>query len=88
MTHDPVPTGPVDLPPQGFVPNTEQQQILYDTLIESGVIPGHYDMRILRWVGDWDWSTVATITSWIARAAAARDTAHPGDSDGPTEAAR
>ncbi|WP_344098601.1 hypothetical protein, partial [Nocardiopsis tropica] len=38
-------------------------------LLRAGVELGEHDDRIIRWFADFaDWSTLATITSWIERA--------------------
>lgn len=68
MSADPVPTGPIDTMPKGFVPGAEQQKQLLSALAAAGVELGTYDQRIVEWVAGWDWSTVATITSWVKRA--------------------
>jgi hypothetical protein len=68
-----VPDGPVDQAPTGFMPSTEQEQVLLDALGTAGVELGFYDKEMIRWVAGWDWPTVAVITSWIARARQATD---------------
>lgn len=71
MTIDPVPTGPVETAPRGFVQDAQQLEELHDVLERAGVQLGAYDRRITEWVSGWEWSTVATITSWVQRAATA-----------------
>lgn len=63
-----VPDGPVNQPPGGFVPAPDQEAVLLEALATAGVELGTYDMTILRWIANYEWSTVATVTSWIARA--------------------
>ena len=65
-----VPTGPVQVPPRGFVPEAEQAGILAAAL--AGVELGAWDRRILEWMAGWDAATVLTVASWIARSRAAR----------------
>ncbi|HEY3559697.1 MAG TPA: hypothetical protein VGL05_19645 [Kribbella sp.] len=67
---DPISDGPIEVPPQGFVPDRDQLIVLMSELRSAGVELGAYDERIARWVAGWDWMTVATIASWIRRAAA------------------
>jgi len=63
-----IPTGPIDNEPRGFRPGDEQEAILRDTLRAAGVELGEYDERIVKWLTGWEWSTVATIASWVERA--------------------
>lgn len=63
-----VPAGPIETPPAGFRPEGEQSVILRDTLRAAGVELGAYDERIVSWLSGWEWSTVATVASWIYRA--------------------
>lgn len=66
-----IPIGPVDREPMGSRHRSreEQEVILRDALLAAGVDLGDYDERILRWFAEFaDWSTFATITSWIQRA--------------------
>lgn len=63
-----IPTGPIESPPAGFRPDDEQSVILQDTLRAAGVELGAYDKRIVDWLSGWEWSTVATVASWISRA--------------------
>ncbi|MFE7237197.1 hypothetical protein [Streptomyces sp. NPDC057580] len=71
MTADPfgVPADPIVAEPRGSRPFDEQEVILRDTLQAAGVELGEYDEVILRWLAGWEWSTVATVASWINRAA-------------------
>lgn len=69
MTIDPVPTSPVETAPRGFVPDAQQLEELHDVLGRAGVQLGAYDRRITEWLSGWEWSTVATITGWVQRAA-------------------
>jgi hypothetical protein len=68
----PIPTGPIDTEPRysGEFPTSEDQRlILRGSLEVSDVELGDYDKRIISWAAEaWDWSTFATITSWIRRA--------------------
>lgn len=68
MTTDPVRAGPVNDRPRGFVPDPEQLQQLLAVLTDAGVELGTHDQRIAEWVAGWEWSTVATIASWVKRA--------------------
>nr|WP_012901758.1 hypothetical protein [Streptomyces sp. Y27]AEB91041.1 hypothetical protein pWTY27_13 [Streptomyces sp. Y27] len=68
MTIDPVPTGPVETAPRGFVDDPQQLKELHDVLDRAGIQLGAHDRRITEWVSGWEWSTVATITSWVQRA--------------------
>lgn len=63
-----IPSGPIGKAPTGCRPDDEQDTILRDTLHAAGVELGAHDDRIVRWVAGWEWSTVATIASWIQRA--------------------
>ncbi|MET8536930.1 hypothetical protein ABZV67_35200 [Streptomyces sp. NPDC005065] len=38
------------------------------TLADAGVELGSHDQRIAEWLAGWEWSTVATIASWVKRA--------------------
>lgn len=69
MTIDPVPTGPVETAPRGFVHDAQQLEELHTVLERAGVQLGAYDRRITEWLSGWEWSTVATITGWVQRAA-------------------
>lgn len=71
MTTRQIPDGPIETPPNGFAPSAEQRQVLLDVLAEAGFELGAYDLRLVEWLAGWDWSTVATIASWIKRAGAA-----------------
>ncbi|MGW1848594.1 hypothetical protein [Streptomyces sp. NPDC001966] len=68
MTADPVPTGPVETSPRGYVDDAEQRAQLLAVLADAGIELGAYDQRIVDWLGGWEWSTVATIASWVKRA--------------------
>jgi hypothetical protein len=74
-TVDPISDQPIETPPRGFVPGSEQLAALIAELSAAGVELGAYDQRIAEWVAGWDWMTVATIASWVRRAAA-------GETDG------
>jgi hypothetical protein len=67
---DPISDGPIRSTPRGFVPDDEQLRALLAELEAAGVELGAYDRRLAEWVAGWDWSTVATIASWVRRAAA------------------
>lgn len=71
-THRPIPDTYINDEPryQGEPPNRQDRlNILRGWLETSGVHLGDYDTKILYWAIDaWDWSTFATITSWIRRA--------------------
>ncbi len=70
MTPDPpVPSGPIHRSPVGFRPESEQAEVLAEALQAAGVELGAYDRYMIEWLAGWEWSTVATITSWIQRAA-------------------
>lgn len=67
-----IPTGPIErepLPTLGRpIPSaSEQEAALRDVLAAAGVELGAYDERIIEWLGKWEWSTVATIASWVQR---------------------
>jgi hypothetical protein len=72
MQTDPVPAGPVETEPRGFVGSVEQHALLLAELRAAGVELGEYDRRIVEWLTlspGYEWSTVATIASWVKRAA-------------------
>lgn len=75
MTASPpsIPTGPVDAEPAGFYARDAQAAVLRETLTAAGVDLGAYDERIMNWLAGWDWSTVAVIIAWVARAASSRE---------------
>ncbi|MGW1961775.1 hypothetical protein ACWCPD_16040 [Streptomyces sp. NPDC001935] len=75
-----IPTDTIETRPAGFVESGEQAAILRDTLVAAGVELGEYERQAVEWLSRWEWATVATICSWIARAAAGRESA-PVDSD-------
>ncbi|MFI5973553.1 hypothetical protein [Streptomyces sp. NPDC051452] len=77
MTTTEIPAGPVEKPPAGFRYGEEQATLLRDTLAAAGVDLGEYDGVIIDWLSHWEWSTVAVIASWIARAATARPPTEP-----------
>ncbi|MFJ8589541.1 hypothetical protein ACIRD2_33460 [Streptomyces sp. NPDC093595] len=68
MPTDPVPAGPIDTEPRGFLPYEQQRAELLAVLADAGVELGTYDERIVDWMAKWEWSTVATIASWVKRA--------------------
>lgn len=82
-TTDPsgIPTGPIDHEPTAaydddgrFKDATAREVILRDALAQAGVELGVYDDRIVAWFAQFaDWSTFATMTSWISRAGRAED---------------
>lgn len=63
-----VPVEPISTAPVGYVPEADQLAVLIKELHSAGVELGTYDERIAKWVAGWDWSTVATVASWIYRA--------------------
>lgn len=72
-----LPTGPIDrepldYPSPGVYPSTlAKASILRDVFSAAGVEQGEYDKRIAHWLAETcDWSTFATIASWVQRAAA------------------
>lgn len=67
-THD-VPAGPVEKPPRGFRISDEQGAVLRDTLTAAGIDLGEWETTVVTWLSMWEWATVATICSWVARAA-------------------
>lgn len=74
MTIDPVPAGPVTTEPRGHVGAIETHARLLEVLAAAGVQLGDHDRRIIEWLTlspGYEWSTVATIASWVQRAAAA-----------------
>ena len=71
----PVPHGPIDTAPRGFVPHAEQAQILTGAL--AGLELGAWDRRILHWLAGQDTCTVLTIASWITRARATTGSHQP-----------
>ncbi|MFJ3083055.1 hypothetical protein ACIPJG_25325 [Streptomyces halstedii] len=80
MTLDPVPTSPVTTQPRGFVSGPDQHEELLAVLADAGVNLGAYDHRIIDWLTrspGQDWGTVATIASWVTRAANTRDADDP-----------
>lgn len=73
MITDPVPTGPVATGPRGTATGPDQHEQLLAVLAAAGVELGAHDHRIVEWLTTapgWEWSTVATIASWVQRAAA------------------
>ncbi|HET6636812.1 MAG TPA: hypothetical protein VFH77_17485 [Streptomyces sp.] len=70
-----VPEGPFTDPPAGFYLTTAQYNALADTLTAAGVELGEYERGIAAWLSSWEWSTVAVIASWVARAAVGREPA-------------
>ncbi|MFG3323963.1 hypothetical protein ACGF3J_38585 [Streptomyces sp. NPDC048171] len=65
---DPVPAGPVEKSPRGFRDDDDSRTALLAELEAAGVELGEYDRRIVDWLAGWEWSTVATIASWVKRA--------------------
>ncbi|MFB7596918.1 hypothetical protein [Streptomyces sp. NPDC056160] len=70
-----IPAGPVTTEPAGFRISDEQAAVLRDTLTTAGIDLGEYELKIVDWLSMWEWATVATICSWIQRAAAGRQPA-------------
>ncbi|NUR04313.1 MAG: hypothetical protein HOY79_49770 [Streptomyces sp.] len=71
-TYREIPKGPIDQEPRytGEMPTKEDQRLILRGWLEvSEVEVGEYDRRIIEWMSGWDWSTFATVTSWIRRAA-------------------
>jgi hypothetical protein len=71
QSHDmePVSNGPIDREPRGFATGKDSLAALLQELEAAGVHLGTHDRRIAEWLANWEWSTVATIASWIKRAA-------------------
>jgi hypothetical protein len=66
---DPIPDGPIDRPgPLGVPGEDRARDELLAVLAAAGVELGEYDERIAAWLAGWEWSTVATVASWIKRA--------------------
>ena len=71
-----IPTGPIEAEPTAtrhgdgtFKDAAAQEVILRDALLRAGVELGEHDERIVSWFAHLaDWSTFATVTSWIERA--------------------
>lgn len=67
--NDPVPDGPADREPIGFLPRGEQRAVLLAELEAARVELGKYDHRIVDWMADsMDYGTAATILGWVKRA--------------------
>jgi hypothetical protein len=68
-----IPTGPIEREPRPTpgepLPSaSEQEAALREVLATAGGVElGAYDERIIEWLGKWEWSTVATIASWVQR---------------------
>ncbi|MFF5853990.1 hypothetical protein ACFY6Q_32565 [[Kitasatospora] papulosa] len=70
MTIDHVPAGPLDTEPLDAP--ADQHAALLATLTAAGVELGAYDRRIAEWLAaspGMGWGAVATIASWVKRAA-------------------
>lgn len=68
-----VPTGPIEREPRADInlplpDGPEQEAALREVLAAAGVELGAYDERIVQWLSGWEWSTIATIASWVQRA--------------------
>lgn len=75
-----IPTGPIGREPMASRHRTSQEQeaILRDALLAAGVEVGEYDDRIVSWFAQFaDWSTFATMTSWVQRAGQAAEDGSP-----------
>ncbi|MFJ8348953.1 hypothetical protein ACIQ9J_21855 [Streptomyces sp. NPDC094153] len=70
-----IPAGPIEDRPAGFRDSGEQAAVLRDALTAAGVELGSYEGSIIEWLSRWEWATVATIASWVARAATAQEPA-------------
>lgn len=46
----------------------ENQALILNELAAAGVELGAYDLRIVGWMADWEYSTLVTVASWIRRA--------------------
>lgn len=68
VTPPAIPAGPVEQEPRGVHGAAEQRAALLAALAEAGVELGAYDRRLVDWLAGWEWSTVATIASWVRRA--------------------
>lgn len=89
-----IPTGPVHTDPTAcyhdngdFKDADSQEAILRDALMRAGVELGSHDERIVEWfarIGDW--STFATVVSWIERARRDSDDFAPGGTLRPVAA--
>ncbi|GAB3724447.1 hypothetical protein [Nocardiopsis oceani] len=81
-----VPTGPIESDPTAvyhadgtFKGADSQEVILRDALMRAGVELGTHDERIVEWFARFgDWSTFATVVSWIERARRTEDELRPG----------
>lgn len=68
-TNAPIPDGPADREPIGFLPTEEQRAAILAELSAAGVELGAYDRRIVDWMAQMmDWGTAATILGWVRRA--------------------
>lgn len=66
-----IPLGPLEAEPVSSRNRStgEREAILLDALRAAGVGVGEYDERIVAWFAQYaDWSTFATMTSWVERA--------------------
>jgi len=68
MTLTDIPAGPAEQPPAGFYLADAQAAALRDVLAAAGVDLGQHDNSVIAWLAQWEWSAVATIGSWVARA--------------------
>jgi len=71
----PVPRGPIQTAPRGYLPATGRAQILAGAL--AGLELGAWDRRTLHWLAGSDTSTALTIASWITRTRAATASQEP-----------
>jgi hypothetical protein len=60
--------GPITEPPRGYMPSPQMVELITTELEAAGVELGAYDTAIVKWLGGWDWPTVAIVVSWIKRA--------------------
>ncbi|MFJ4551065.1 hypothetical protein ACIP4X_17870 [Streptomyces sp. NPDC088817] len=70
-----IPASPVEDRPAGFCEFGEQAAVLRGALTAAGIELGTYERSTIEWLSRWEWATVATIASWVARAATAREPA-------------
>lgn len=65
-----IPAVPLDQEPLPDQPGADHETALREVLSAAGVELGTHDERIVQWAGQMlDWATLATIASWVKRAA-------------------